>query len=161
MRALLDLPRNTEYTVIDVPQPNRHPRRLEGQVIVMVTTQELPAVRSAAVMAGRLRQRYGKDRVMVVMSRHDRDSEISQQDIENVLGMPIAHMLPSDYRLSTQSLNAGRPLVLDNHSELSGRSRSSPDRGGTEAGDRGRTRTAETGWLADAVDGAWMTRVRG
>jgi pilus assembly protein CpaE len=109
-----------EYIVVDIPRTE--PGALEGldgaKAIVVVTTQELPAVRSAASMATRLRQRYGKDKVLVVMTRLDKDSEISHQDVEHVLGSSVAFTFPSDYRTTMAALNKGRPVVLDNHSAL-------------------------------------------
>jgi pilus assembly protein CpaE len=121
VRSLLEFTsKQFEFTVVDVPRTEPGAMdALDGmKSIVVVTTQELPAVRSAAVMANRLRQRYGKDRVLVVMSRLDRQSDISREDVEKVLGAPVAHVFPSDYRLTMQSLNTGRPVVLDNHSRL-------------------------------------------
>lgn len=87
--------------------------------IVVVANQELATVRSASRMAAALRQRYGKDRVAVVVSRYDHVAEIGQKEIERVIGGPIAQMFLSDYRLALGALNVGRPLVLDNHNKLS------------------------------------------
>jgi pilus assembly protein CpaE len=121
VRALLEFAsKHFEYTVVDVPRTEPGALdALEGmKSIVVVTTQELPAVRNAGLMAGRLRQRYGKDRVLVVVNRIDRQSDITHEDLESVIGGPTAHAFPSDYRLATASLNQGRPVVLDNHSSL-------------------------------------------
>jgi len=87
--------------------------------IVVVTTQELPSVRSAAIMVSRLRQRYGKERLVVVMTRNDKLSEISHKDVEQAVGAPVSYVFPSDYRISLEAMNKGRPAVLDNHSTLS------------------------------------------
>lgn len=121
VKALLEFTsKQFEYVVVDVPRTE--PGALEAldaaKSIVVVTTQELPAVRSAASMATRLRQRYGKDKVLVVMTRLDKESEISHQDVERVLGTPVAFTFPSDYRTTMAALNKGRPVVLDNHSAL-------------------------------------------
>ena len=35
-----------------------------------------------------------------------------------MLGSPVAHTFPSNYRVALEALNAGRPLVLDNHNKL-------------------------------------------
>jgi pilus assembly protein CpaE len=109
-----------EYTIVDVPRTE--PGALESldgmKSIVIVTTQELPAVRSATVMVNRLRQRYGKERLVVVMTRNDKLSEISHKDVEQVLGAPVSYVFPSDYRISLEAMNRGRPAVLDNHSTL-------------------------------------------
>ncbi len=71
-------------------------------------------------MAAALRQRYGKDRVAVVVSRYDQMAEIGRKDIERVMGGPIVDVFPSNYRLALDALNNGRPLVLDNHNKLAG-----------------------------------------
>jgi pilus assembly protein CpaE len=86
--------------------------------IVVVANQELATVRSAGRMAAALRQRYGKNRVAVVITRFDQMAEIGRKDIERVMGGPIVDIFPSNYRLALDSLNKGRPLVLDNHSKL-------------------------------------------
>ena len=86
--------------------------------IVVVANQELATVRSASRMAAALRQRYGKDRVTVVVSRYDQVAEIGRKEIERVMGGPVAHVFQSDYRLALGALNVGRPLVLDNHNKL-------------------------------------------
>jgi len=86
--------------------------------IVVVANQELSTIRGASRMAAALRQRYGKDRVTVVVSRFDAVAEIGRKEIERVMGGPIAQVFPSDYRLALGALNVGRPLVLDNHSKL-------------------------------------------
>jgi pilus assembly protein CpaE len=108
------------YTVLDVP-------RSEGVVldsldgvttILIVANQELATVRNAGRMAAALRQRYGKDRVRVVISRHDKSAEIGQEDVERVVGSPVFHLVPSDYRLALQALNKGRPLALDAGTKL-------------------------------------------
>ena len=121
VRALLDFTATQfEYTVVDTPRTD--PAALDAldraHTIVVVTTQELPSVRSAATLAKRLQQRYGKDKVRVVMSRLDRQAEIGAEDVEQALGVPLAHQFPSDYRLTVASLNKGQPLVLENHSAL-------------------------------------------
>jgi pilus assembly protein CpaE len=86
--------------------------------IVVVANQELATVRSASRMAAALRQRYGKDRVAVVVSRYDHVAEIGRKEIERVMGGSITQVFQSDYRLALGALNVGRPLVLDNHNKL-------------------------------------------
>jgi Flp pilus assembly CpaE family ATPase len=53
------------------------------------------------------------------LSRSDRRADIGHADVERVIGMPVAHTFPSDYRTALQALNKGRPVALDNHNELS------------------------------------------
>ena len=86
--------------------------------IVVVANQELATVRNASRMAERLRQRYGKDRVTIAISRSDQSSEIGHEDVEKAVGSSVQHSFPSDYKLALQAMNKGRPLMLDNHSRL-------------------------------------------
>ncbi|MGE3508734.1 MAG: CpaE family protein [Vicinamibacterales bacterium] len=88
--------------------------------IVLVTNQELATLRSGTRMSAMLRQRYGSSRVMVVVNRFDADSDISHQDVERVLGTPVKHAVPSDYRAALDALTQGTPLLLRNHTRLVG-----------------------------------------
>jgi pilus assembly protein CpaE len=106
---LLDVPRS-EAAVLDA---------LEGvATILIVANQELATVRNAGRIAGTLRQRYGKDRVKIVISRFDKQAEIGAEDVERVVGSPVRHTVPSDYRIALSALNKGRPIALDRDSKL-------------------------------------------
>jgi pilus assembly protein CpaE len=108
------------YVVLDVPRADGAALEALGNAaqIVVVANQELAAARSASRLAAALRHRYGRDRVSVIVSRVDKHAEITQADIEKVVGSKIEHMLPSDYRLALDALNRGRPLALHNHNAL-------------------------------------------
>lgn len=69
-------------------------------------------------MATTLRQRYGKEKVQVVVSRFDTGSPIAQADVERVTAGPVTHTFPSDYRLAVEALNHGKPIVVDGGSKL-------------------------------------------
>jgi pilus assembly protein CpaE len=123
IRTLLDfVARHFRYVVLDVPRSDAAVLdALEGvNRIVVVANQELAAVRSASRMAASLRQRYGKEKLTVVVSRADRLAEIGHEDVERAVGSTVRHTFPSDYRRALEALNKGRPLTLDNHNELSG-----------------------------------------
>jgi pilus assembly protein CpaE len=108
------------YTFLDVPRSEAAALdALEGvSTILIVANQELATVRNAGRMAAVLRQRYGKDRVKVVISRYDKQAEIGTDDVARVVGSPVKYMVPSDYRLALQALNKGRPLALDRETKL-------------------------------------------
>jgi pilus assembly protein CpaE len=114
--------RHFRYIVLDVPRSDPAVLdSLEGVArIVVVANQELATVRSASRMAASLRQRYGKEKLTVVVSRADRLAEIGHEDVERAVGAKVRHSFPSDYRRALQALNKGRPLTLENHNELSG-----------------------------------------
>ena len=68
------------YVVLDVPRSDVMIDALEPSArIVIVANQELAAVRAATRLSAALRQRYGKDRLSVVVSRYDVQSEIGQE----------------------------------------------------------------------------------
>jgi Flp pilus assembly CpaE family ATPase len=109
------------YTFLDVPRSEAAALdALEGvSAIIIVANQELATVRNAGRMATALRQRYGKDRVRVIISRYDKQAEIGHEDVERVVGSPVKHTVPSDYRAALHALNHARPLALDTTSKLS------------------------------------------
>lgn len=110
------------FIVLDVPRSDAAILDALENVhrITVVANQELSTVRSASRMASALRQRYGKEKVAVVISRADRLAEIGHEDVEKAVGLPVKHSFPSDYRRALQALNKGRPVTLENHNELSG-----------------------------------------
>ena len=121
VRALVETAsRHYRYVVLDVPRSDGVMLDVlePASRIVIVANQELATVRAATRVAATLRQRYGKDRVSVVVSRFDKLADIGEDDVERVLGSRVAHTFPSNYRLALDALNAGRPVVLDNHNKL-------------------------------------------
>lgn len=109
------------YTVVDVSRSDAAALEALDQAatIVVLANQELATVRNAGRMTSSLRVRYAKAKIMTVVNRTDRRSEISQDDIERAVGGPVTHQVPSDYRKALEAMNKGRPLALDNHNELS------------------------------------------
>jgi pilus assembly protein CpaE len=115
IRALLDFSmRKYRVTVLDVSGSDVAALdSLEiASAIVVVTSQELPAVRSAGRLTQALRTRYSGSRVKVVINRFDRSAEIGKEDVERVVGAAVEHAIPSSYREAVEALNAGRPVVL-------------------------------------------------
>jgi len=108
------------YTLLDVPRSEAAVLdSLEGVATIMiVANQELATVRNAGRIAATLRQRYGKDRVKVVISRFDKQAEIGIEDVQRVVGSPVKYTVPSDYRVALTSLNKGRPVALDKDNKL-------------------------------------------
>src|SRR5262249_7264219 len=108
------------YTLLDVPRSEAAVLdALEGvATILIVANQELATVRNAGRIAAALRQRYGKDRVKIVISRYDKQAEIGTEDVERVVGSRVKYTVPSDSRATLTSLNKGRPVALDRDSKL-------------------------------------------
>jgi pilus assembly protein CpaE len=115
-RTLLELAaRRYRVTVLDVPRTD--PAMLEAldpaTVITVVTSQELSAVRGAAATIATLRQRYGSQRLRVVINRYDKNGPVSTKDIAKVIGEPVSCLIPSDYRVAAEAINVGRPIVSE------------------------------------------------
>jgi pilus assembly protein CpaE len=123
IRTLIDAAaRCYRYVVLDICRTD--PAVLDSldpvSKILVVANQELATVRGASRMAATLNQRYGRDRVVMAVSRYDPNSGIGQEDIERVVGSKIKYLLPSDYRVALEALNTGRPLVVGNQTRLAG-----------------------------------------
>jgi pilus assembly protein CpaE len=109
-----------EYVVLDVPRSDAATLDSLDQAarIVIVANQELATVRNASRIAAGLRQRYGQERISVIVNRLDTHAEIDRADVEKVIGSRVLHSVPSDYRMALRALNKGRPFALDNHNKL-------------------------------------------
>jgi pilus assembly protein CpaE len=121
VRALIDfVAQQYAYVVLDVPRSDLTILDSLDLVskITLLANQELTTVRSASRLALSLRQRYGKERVEIVMSRYDKNAEIRREDVERVTGGTVQRLIPSDYRLALEASNKGRPVVVDNHNRL-------------------------------------------
>jgi pilus assembly protein CpaE len=122
VRTLIELASaHYSFVVLDVPRSNAailDAMDLAGSITV-VANQELSAVRSAARISSAFQQRYGKNRVQILLTRYDDRAEIGQRDVERVVGMHVRHMLPNNYAAALNAQNAGRPLVLQGHTKLS------------------------------------------
>jgi pilus assembly protein CpaE len=116
MRALIDFAASRyRYVLLDLPRTDASTLDALEMVstVVVVTSQELPSLRSAGRLAHMLRTRYGSSRVMAVMNRFDRRADIAHADVERVIGDSVKHLIPSDYRVAIEALNVGRPVALD------------------------------------------------
>jgi pilus assembly protein CpaE len=76
--------------------------------ILLVTTQEVPAVRSAQRCAQLFRKLgYDRKQVMLIVNRYQRASTITRQVIEETVGMPVAATIGNDFPALTRAVNAG------------------------------------------------------
>jgi pilus assembly protein CpaE len=88
--------------------------------IFVVVNQELPAVRSAQGLIAYLRQRYGGERIALLVNRTDKQAEISEDDVRKALGTRIRHTFPSEYRQAIAAVNKGEPLAAFSKGRLAG-----------------------------------------
>jgi len=121
VRTLVDFAaRYYRFVVLDVPRTESlMVDALDAATgIFVVVNQELPAVRNAQGLVNRLRQRYGAERIGILVNRADRQSEIATEDIQKALNARILYSFPSDYRQAIASLNKGQPLAKSTRGRL-------------------------------------------
>lgn len=82
-----------------------------AHTVVMVLTQDVPAVRAAA-RALRVFKRlgYGRDRIKLVLNRYHKKAPIPVEAIENALGRPIDAKVVNDFPLVEMAVNEGMLL---------------------------------------------------
>lgn len=102
------------FVILDVPRFDRQVREALDDVstIVLVASQDMSSVKYASRALRRFERRYGRARLRLAVNRHDPSLEISDQDIERVVGMAPGIHVPNDYRLAVAALNQGVPLVM-------------------------------------------------
>lgn len=57
---------------------------------------------------------YDKNKIRLVLNRSNAKTRISIDDVERLLGEKFYHILPNDFRVASQSIKEGIPLVLKN-----------------------------------------------
>ena len=82
-----------------------------SQKVLMVLTQDVPAVRNARRCLDLFRRiGYRESKASVVVNRYHKDSEITTQVIQEMIGLPVAHTLANDFPAAIGSVNRGVPL---------------------------------------------------
>jgi len=111
---------NYKYTVLDIGRSDLGVLEALDQIdmVVLVVTREMQSAKAGAKYVALLRERRGRDRVVVVENRSDRVADFTEDDIERVLGADIVQSFPSDYRNALHAVHTGRPLVLAGRSAL-------------------------------------------
>ena len=76
--------------------------------IVLVVTQEVPAVRSAQRCAAYFRQLgYDGSRLLLLVNRSQRGSPITREVIEETVGLPVSATVANDFSGLSRSVNRG------------------------------------------------------
>jgi pilus assembly protein CpaE len=120
---LLDVVSHTySHAVVDLPPSlDRDILRVVLELatrVLVVLTPELPALWRTQRLFGFLQSSSGAEKLRLILNRSQRSDEITESEIEKALRHPVYWQLPNDYRASIGAVNAGRPLVTSNHSDL-------------------------------------------
>jgi pilus assembly protein CpaE len=123
VRTLIDFAsRYYRVVVLDVPRADASALdALEAaSSIFVVVNQELPTLSCAYRLVSRLRQRYGSERIALLVNRSDRHSDISMADIEKAVNARVKHVFPSEYKPALTAANKGEPLARSTDGRLAG-----------------------------------------
>jgi pilus assembly protein CpaE len=89
-----------------------------SDVIVMVATQEIPAIKNSRLFLDLL-QTMGvdKQRILFVMNRFDKRIAITPDRVGENLKQEVAAVIPMDEKVVIPSVNRGVPFMLDNKAQ--------------------------------------------
>jgi pilus assembly protein CpaE len=81
--------------------------------VIVVTTLSLPAIRRTKRLLELLRvAHYPVAKVGVVVNRYQKDQKDLLAEIETLLGVQMAGLIPNDYAAASEAINHGKPLTI-------------------------------------------------
>jgi len=93
-----------------------------SDVIVLVTTQEIPAIKNARLFLDLLQTMgINKNRVIFTMNRYDKRISITPERVSENLKHEVSVTIPLDEKIAITAVNRGVPFMLDNKSQPIGR----------------------------------------
>jgi len=94
----------------------------ESDVIVLLTTQDIPALKNARLFLDLLRTlNVDLNKVVFTVNRYDRRIAITPERISENLKQPVRAVIPLDERTVIPSVNRGVPFVLEARSQPAAR----------------------------------------
>ncbi len=85
-----------------------------ADLIVLVTTQDIPAIKSCNLFLSLASASNIRDRVLFVMNRFDKRLKITPEKVGESLHQEIVATIPLDEKVIPNSINRGVPFVLEN-----------------------------------------------
>lgn len=119
------LKQHYDYIVIDTHKtlsPGALAAAEDSDLILLITTPDLPALRNTKRWLSQLETRAGAgarvqpDRVRILVNRYSPDNLITLEDISRTLELPVSWRLSSDYAAISLATNQGEPVVLNGNS---------------------------------------------
>jgi pilus assembly protein CpaE len=93
-----------------------------SDVVVLVTTQEIPAIKNSRLILDLLNTMgISKDRIVFAMNRFDKRIAITPERVSDNLKHEIAAVIPLDEKIAITAVNRGIPFMLDNRSQPIGK----------------------------------------
>jgi pilus assembly protein CpaE len=93
-----------------------------SDVIVLVTTQDIPAIKNSRLFLDLLvSMGITKDRIVFTMNRYDKRIGITPERVSENLKHEMSAVIPLDEKVAITAVNRGIPFMLDNKSQPVGR----------------------------------------
>ena len=81
--------------------------------IIVVTTLSLPTIRRTKRLLEALRTaQYPAGKICVVVNRYVNDQKELSKEMEVILGIRVAGLIPNDYGTASEAMNHGKPLTV-------------------------------------------------
>ena len=115
LEALKRLSECYDFIVLDLPHtydPITLAALDQSDQIVLVTTLDIPALRSAQrALQNFERAGYARNKVQVLVNRWNKRIDVDQAQVEKFFEEPVMGLLPDEYQTVVNSINLGKPLV--------------------------------------------------
>jgi pilus assembly protein CpaE len=109
--------RNSDHVVVDLP------RRIDAVTasvmeraayLALIVQQSVAALRDATRLVTCLRRDLGiaKNRIVVVVNRYEKNSDITVEDIRTTLGCGELTLVPNDFATVASCIDTGTPLLV-------------------------------------------------
>ncbi len=84
-----------------------------SDAIVLVCVQNLPCLANVRRFLDNIRQAQAglEEKLRIVVNRHLGESELTVEDMENALGLPVYWRIPNDYKTTLAAINQGKTLL--------------------------------------------------
>lgn len=103
-----------DVVVLDLPTPYERISQAalaEADKVLLVCNTELASLHLTRKAIAYLEQMgVGRERMLLVVNRMRRRSELSAADVEKVFNYPISSVLPEDYPTAHRALTVGKPI---------------------------------------------------
>ena len=123
-RILQFLRKHYDYLVVDTSKsfsPATLASLEQADLAFIVTNVDLASLRNLQRGLPLLKRMlgHGESHIRLVVNRYHSDNDISLEDVQRTLGIPVYRTLSNDYEGVSRSISTGTPIVLNGNSKFS------------------------------------------
>jgi pilus assembly protein CpaE len=123
-RILQFLRKHYDYLVVDTAKsfsPATLAALEQSELAFIITNVDLASLRNLQRGLPLLKRMLGRgeSHIRLVVNRYHSDNDISLDDVQRTLGMPVFRTLCNDYEGVSRSISTGTPIVLNGNSKFS------------------------------------------